>query len=130
MKMGRPAIGMAGACEHRSCESARNGAPGNTKKVLLLPPNILHCIIEPRYHRVVGDATKGEFMDSIPDNERKGDGLPQRTYRVCEIAKILGISNASAYRLIKEGHFNTVRIGTSIRISRQSFDDWLDKVQS
>ena len=69
-------------------------------------------------------------MNSIPDNERKGNKLSQRTYRVCDIAEILGISNASAYRLIKEGHFNTVRIGTSIRISRQSFDEWLDKTRN
>ena len=32
----------------------------------------------------------------------------------------------SAYRLIKEGHFKTVRIGNAIRVSRKSFDEWLD----
>ena len=69
-------------------------------------------------------------MSSISDSERKRDALSQRAYRVFEIAEILGISNASAYRLIKEGHFRTVRIGTSIRISRQSFDEWLDKTKS
>ena len=62
-------------------------------------------------------------MGSITDSEHQGDAS---TYRVNEVAKILGVSNATAYRLIKEGHFRTVRIGSSIRVSRQSFDEWLD----
>ena len=50
-----------------------------------------------------------------------------RTYKVEEIAKILGIGRSSAYNLIREGQFKTVRIGTSIRISKKSFDEWLDQ---
>lgn len=65
-------------------------------------------------------------MGSITDSEHQGDASTKRTYRVNEVAKILGVSNATAYRLIKEGHFQTVRIGSSIRVSRQSFDEWLD----
>lgn len=80
-----------------------------------------------RYHRVIGDVQKGGYMGSISDNERKGDVSAKRTYRANEIAEILGVSNATAYRLIKEGHFRTVRIGSSIRVSKQSFDEWLDR---
>lgn len=65
-------------------------------------------------------------MGSITDSEHQGDTSTKRTYRVNEVAKILGVSNATAYRLIKEEHFRTVRIGSSIRVSRQSFDEWLD----
>ena len=65
-------------------------------------------------------------MGSITDSEHQGDASTKRTYRVNEVTKILGVSNAPAYRLIKEGHFRTVRIGSSIRVSRQSFDEWLD----
>ncbi len=65
-------------------------------------------------------------MGSITDSEHQGDAPTKRTYRVNEVAKILGVSNATAYRLIKEGYFRTVRIGSSIRVSRQSFDEWLD----
>lgn len=54
----------------------------------------------------------------------------QRTYTVEDIAAILDISRSSAYNLVKEGHFNTVRIGNAIRISKKSFDDWLDKQAS
>ena len=49
-----------------------------------------------------------------------------KTYRVEDIAKILNIGRSSAYNLVREGHFKTVRIGTTIRISRKSFDEWLD----
>lgn len=49
-----------------------------------------------------------------------------RTYRVEEIAEILEIGRTSAYNLIKEEKFKVVRIGNAIRISRKSFDAWLD----
>lgn len=52
----------------------------------------------------------------------------KRTYRVDDIALLLDIGRNSAYNLVKEGHFKTVRIGTSIRISRRSFDKWLDSI--
>ena len=52
--------------------------------------------------------------------------LIKRTYNVDEIASILEISKSSAYELVKKGHFRTVKIGTTIRISKNSFDEWLD----
>lgn len=51
----------------------------------------------------------------------------KRTYTVGEIARILDIGRTSAYKLIRSGQFQTVRIGSTIRISKASFDDWLDK---
>lgn len=50
----------------------------------------------------------------------------KRTYTVDEIQDILGISRTSAYNLVKKGVFRSVRIGGSIRISKKSFDAWLD----
>ena len=50
----------------------------------------------------------------------------QRTYRVDDIAVMLSISRTSAYNLIKEAHFKAVRVGNAIRVSRKSFDEWLD----
>ena len=50
----------------------------------------------------------------------------KRTYHVEEIAVILSIGRSSAYELVKQGVFRTVKIGTAIRISKKSFDDWLD----
>ena len=53
-------------------------------------------------------------------------GTPQsRTYTVNDIAVILGIGRASAYKLANSGLFKTIRIGNMIRISRKSFEDWL-----
>ena len=44
-----------------------------------------------------------------------------------EIAEILGIGRTSAYKLIHSGVFQIVKIGSTIRISKASFDEWLDK---
>ena len=51
----------------------------------------------------------------------------KRTHTVDEIQDILGISRSSAYNFVKQGLFRTVRVGGSIRISKKSFDEWLDK---
>lgn len=55
-----------------------------------------------------------------------GNVPEQRTYKVEDIAAILNIGRTSAYNLVKEGHFKIVRIGNAIRISKKSFDEWLD----
>lgn len=61
---------------------------------------------------------------SFYEHQRKG--TPQsRTYTVNDIAAILGIGRASAYKLANSGAFKTIRIGNMIRISRKSFEDWL-----
>lgn len=61
--------------------------------------------------------------DFMSTNEK---GTPQsRTYTVNDIASILGIDRASAYKLANSGLFKTIRIGNMIRISRKSFEDWL-----
>ena len=44
-------------------------------------------------------------------------GTPQsRTYTVNDIAAILGIGRATAYKLANSGAFKTIRIGNMIRI--------------
>lgn len=60
--------------------------------------------------------------------ERANDNVSEkRTYKVEDIADMLNIGRTSAYNLIKEGHFKTVRVGNAIRISKKSFDKWLDE---
>jgi len=49
------------------------------------------------------------------------------TYTVSQIADILGIGKTTAYNLAKSGLFRTVRVGSAIRISRASFDKWLNE---
>ena len=51
-----------------------------------------------------------------------------RTFTVEDIAKMLNIGRSAAYNLTKEGHFKIVRIGNAIRISKKSFDEWLDNI--
>lgn len=50
----------------------------------------------------------------------------KRIYTVEEISEILGISRSAAYELVKKDEFKSVRIGATIRISKSSFDAWLD----
>lgn len=61
-------------------------------------------------------------------NGTKDETPERRTYTVDDIAQILGIGRTSAYILVKEGHFKIVRIGNAIRISKRSFDEWLDSL--
>ena len=61
-------------------------------------------------------------------NGTKKETPERRTYKVDDIAQILGIGITSAYILVKEGHFKIVRIGNAIRISKRSFDEWLDSL--
>ena len=50
----------------------------------------------------------------------------KRTYTVGEIQDILGISQPTAYALVNKGLFHTIRVGGRIRVSKKSFDEWLD----
>ena len=61
-------------------------------------------------------------------NGTKKETPERRTYTAHDIAQILGIGRTSAYILVKEGHFKIVRIGNAIRISKRSFDEWLDSL--
>ena len=58
---------------------------------------------------------------------QQGGICERRTYTVSEIANLLGISRSAAYELIKEQNFKSVRVGSSIRVSKKSFDKWLDE---
>lgn len=53
--------------------------------------------------------------------------LEKRTYRVEEIQKILDISRNTAYSLIKRKQFHSIRVCGGIRISKKSFDKWLEQ---
>lgn len=52
----------------------------------------------------------------------------KRTYSVDEIRTILNIGRRKAYELCNSGEFKIVRIGRTIRISKLSFDEWLDDI--
>ena len=99
-----------------------------------------HCR-EGRIEQEVGqDAFSYDFPSTRRSCFRKGAAMSQawngtkkesperRTYTVEDITQILGIGRTSAYLLVKEGHFKIVRIGNAIRISKRSFDEWLESL--
>lgn len=64
-----------------------------------------------------------ELQEQIPHPP----DIEKRTYSVPEIAAILQVSKSQAYALCKQNLFHSVRIGKYIRISKPSFDRWLDE---
>ena len=60
------------------------------------------------------------------ENRTPGNVPEQSTYKVADIAVMLNIGRTSAYNLVKEGHFKTVRVGKGIGVSKKSFGEWLD----
>ena len=60
------------------------------------------------------------------------DGITNNTsekicYTVKELQEILGISRPTVYELLKMEVFSWVKIGTTYRISKNSFDKWFDE---
>jgi len=63
------------------------------------------------------------------DQTRKTVRHAPLVYRVEEIAQLLAISNRAAYNLCNTTKdFKVIRLGSSIRVSKQSFDDWFAAV--
>lgn len=56
----------------------------------------------------------------------KCETVPKRTYSVDEIREILNISRRKAYELCNSNAFKVVRVGKVLRVSKASFDSWLD----
>lgn len=55
------------------------------------------------------------------------EALPdRRCYTVEDLIDILGVSRPSIYNLINEKVFRCVKVGGKYRISKKSFDAWLD----
>lgn len=68
-------------------------------------------------------------MEVIMETTEKKPLPERRTYTVNEIAAILNIGRATAYQLVKEGHFRSIRIGNTIRVLKLSFEDWLENAE-
>lgn len=69
---------------------------------------------------------KNSLQHSVVQVQTIQSACSPRTYSVNEIAVILQISKSKAYALCKESLFKTVKIGKYVRISKASFDAWLD----
>ena len=51
----------------------------------------------------------------------------KRCYTVKELQEILGISRPTVYELLKRHEFRWIQVGKNYRISKKSFDEWLDQ---
>jgi excisionase family DNA binding protein len=54
------------------------------------------------------------------------DNAQKRTYTVTELANLLRISRSKAYDLCRQNLFKVIKVGRSVRVSKLSFDEWLD----
>ena len=74
------------------------------------------------------------FDEKIKEmNEQTGalgfsNNYEKRVYTVDEIMDVLSIGRNAAYDLVKSGAFHYVKIGGQYRISKKSFDKWLDNI--
>lgn len=71
------------------------------------------------------------FEDKIAALNKETEAMPpiqyeKRIYTVDEIQDILGISKTTAYNLVKSNAFHCVKVGGHYRVSKKSFDEWLD----
>ena len=55
-----------------------------------------------------------------------GAAAEKRCYTVEDLQIILGVSRGSVYKLLGQNEFRWFKIGSAIRISVRSFDEWLD----
>jgi len=68
----------------------------------------------------------GLAMSATSNIIQNNQSEAKRTYSVPEIAAMLQISRSKAYDLCKENLFTVIKVGKSVRISKKSFDSWLD----
>lgn len=71
--------------------------------------------------RIAAMNAETEITQSAPVYEK-------RVYTVDEIQDILGVSKTTAYNLVKSRAFHYVKVGGQFRISKKSFDRWLDEM--
>ena len=69
-------------------------------------------------------------MNKQPESVAPAIPYEKRVYTVDEIQDILGVSKTTTYQLIKSKVFHSVRIGGQYRISKKSFDNWLDNLDN
>jgi len=69
-------------------------------------------------------------MNKQPESVVPAIPYEKRVYTVDEIQDILGVSKTTTYQLIKSKVFHSVRVGGQYRISKKSFDNWLDNLDN
>ena len=68
------------------------------------------------------------YMETMEKNQQAGGTQEKRCYTVEDLQMILEISRGSVYELLKRKEFKWFQIGGGrYRISKRSFDSWLDE---
>lgn len=58
--------------------------------------------------------------------------MERQVYMASDVQKALGLGKTKTYQFLNEVYkqekplFRVIKVGTSVRVSKQSFDDWLD----
>lgn len=73
---------------------------------------------------------KIEAMNKQPNAADDSSSFEKRVYTVEEIMDILNIGKNTAYALVNSGVFHFVKVGGHYRISKKSFDRWLDNIDN
>lgn len=68
-----------------------------------------------------------EGIESLEHQEEAAVAVTEkRCYTVEDLQIILGIARGTAYKLLGQHEFRWFKIGSTYRISKKSFDEWLD----
>ena len=79
--------------------------------------------------QAISDETSDKSPATESSDQTKAVKHEPLVYRVEEIAQLLAISPRAAYNLCNTTKdFRVLRIGTSIRVNKQSFDSWFAAV--
>ena len=79
--------------------------------------------------QAISDETSDKSPATESSDQTKAAKHEPLVYRVEEIAQLLAISPRAAYNLCNTTKdFRVLRIGTSLRVNKQSFDNWFAAV--
>ncbi len=65
-------------------------------------------------------------MKAKTKSKNLANDTEKRVYTINEIMSILDIGKNTAYSLVDSGAFHYVKVGGHYRISKKSFDKWLN----
>lgn len=68
-------------------------------------------------------------MNKQPESYKPEIACEKRVYTVEEIMEILGIGKNAVYALVNSKVFHFVKVGGHYRISKKSFNKWLDNLE-
>ena len=90
---------------------------------------VVPCEFSVRNFKAISDETSDNPPAKESSDQTNAATHEPLVYRVEEIAQLLVISPRTAYNLCNTTKdFRVLRIGTSIRVNKQSFDNWFAAV--